>query len=80
MSGDLLPNEARAIYQDLPYTDPNGKEFANYQAYIEKQTDGTQFKARAEGRVLILSKAIRDVEKEAVIMKMLHVRLNLITL
>ena len=65
-SGDLLPNEARAIYQDIPYTDANGKEYANYQAYIDKQTDGTQFKARAEGRVLRLSKAIRDVEKQAV--------------
>ncbi|MAL42610.1 hypothetical protein, partial [Hyphomonas sp.] len=65
-SGDLLPNEARAIYQDIPYTDANGKEYANYQAYIDKQTDGTEFKARAEGRVLRLSKAIRDVEKQAV--------------
>ena len=29
-SGDLLPNEARAVYQDIPYTDQNGKEYANY--------------------------------------------------
>ena len=65
-SGDILPNEARAIYQDIPYVDQNGKQYDNYQSYIDKQTDGTAFKARAEGRVLRLSKAIRDVETEAV--------------
>ena len=65
-SGDILPNEARAIYQDIPYVDQNGKQYDNYQSYIDQQTDGTAFKARAEGRVLRLSKAIRDVETEAV--------------
>lgn len=65
-SGDILPNEARAIYQDLPYTDPNGKLYDNYQAYIDKQTEGTSFKARAQGRVQRLSNAITGVEKAAV--------------
>ena len=65
-NGDILPNEARSIYQDIPYTDVNGKEYANYQAYIDSQPDGTAFKARAQGRVQRLSKAIRDVEKLAV--------------
>lgn len=65
-SGDILPNEARSLYQDIPYTDANGKEYANYQAYIDTQPDGTAFKARAQGRVQRLSKAIRDVEKQAV--------------
>ena len=65
-SSDILPNEARAIYQDLPYTDPNGKLYDNYQAYIDKQTEGTSFKARAQGRVQRLSNAITDVETQAV--------------
>ena len=65
-NGDILPNEARSIYQDIPYTDANGKEYANYQAYIDSQPDNTAFKARAQGRVQRLSKAIRDVEKLAV--------------
>ena len=65
-SGDLLPNEGRSIYQDIPYVDANGKEFRNYQAFIDAQPDGTAFKARAESRVQRLSKAIRDVEKLAV--------------
>ena len=65
-SGDILPNEARAIYQDLPYTDPNGKQYDNYQAYVDKQKDGTGFKARAQGRVQRLSNAITEVETLAV--------------
>jgi len=65
-SGDILPNEARAIYQDLPYTDPNGKLYDNYQAYIGKQTEGTSFRARAQGRVQRLSNAVQEVEKLAV--------------
>ena len=64
--GSILPNEARSLYQDIPYTDQNGKEYDNYQAYIDQLTDGTGFKARAQARVQRLSKAIRDVEKEAV--------------
>jgi len=65
-SGDLLPNEARALYQDLPYTDPNGKEYKNYQEYVNKQREGTGFKARAQGRIQRLSNAITEVEKLAV--------------
>ena len=65
-SGDILPNEARAVYQDLPYTDPNGKQYDNYQAYVDKQKDGTGFKARAQGRVQRLANAITGVEKAAV--------------
>ncbi len=65
-SGDILPNEARAIYQDLPYTDPNGKLYDNYKAYIGKQTEGTSFRARAQGRVQRLSNAVQEVEKLAV--------------
>ena len=65
-SGDILPNEARAVYQDLPYTDPNGKQYDNYQAYVDKQKDGTGFKARAQGRVQRLSNAITEVETLAV--------------
>ena len=65
-SGDILPNEARAIYQDLPYTDPNGKKYKNYEEYVNKQTEGTGFKARALGRIRRLSNAITGVEKLAV--------------
>ena len=65
-SGDLFPNEAREIYQRLPYFDQNGKEYENYETYIESLTEGTAFKARAQGRVSRLSKALQDVEKKAV--------------
>ena len=65
-SGDILPNEARALYQDLPYTDPNGKEYKNYQEYVNKQREGTGFKARAQSRIQRLSNAITSVEKLAV--------------
>ena len=63
--GDIFPNEAREIYSNLPY-ERDGKVYDNYQAYVDKQTDGTGFKARAVGRVSRLSKAIQDVEKTAV--------------
>ena len=64
--GDILPNEAREIYQNLTYVDQNGKEYDNYQAYIGSLTEGTGFQARAQGRVQRLSNAILDVEKKAV--------------
>ena len=60
--GDIFPNEAREIYSNLPY-ERDGKVYDNYQAYVDKQTDGTGFKARAQGRVSRLSKALQDVEK-----------------
>ena len=64
-SNDLFPNEAREIYLNLPY-ERDGKVYDNYQEYVEKQTDGTGFKARSEGRIQRLSKAIQDIEKIAV--------------
>ena len=64
--GELLPMEAREIYQNLEYYDQNGNKFDNYEAYLEKQTEGTAFAARVQGRINRLSKIITDVEKEAV--------------
>ena len=58
--------EAREMYQNLVYFDQNGKEYANYETYLEQQTDGTAFAARVQGRINRLSKIITDVEKEAV--------------
>ena len=58
--------EAREIYQNLVYFDQNGKEYANYETYLEQQTEGTAFAARVQGRINRLSKIITDVEKEAV--------------
>ena len=65
-SGEILPNEAREMYQNLVYYDQNGKEYENYEAYLEKQTDGTAFAARVQGRINRLSKIITDLEREAV--------------
>ena len=64
--GEILPMEAREMYQNLVYFDQNGKEYANYETYLEQQTDGTAFAARVQGRINRLSKIITDVEKEAV--------------
>jgi len=64
--GEILPMEAREIYQNLVYFDQNGKEYANYETYLEQQTEGTAFAARVQGRINRLSKIITDVEKEAV--------------
>jgi hypothetical protein len=64
--GEILPMEAREIYQNLEYYDQNGKEYANYETYLEQQTDGTAFAARVQGRINRLSKIITNVEKEAV--------------
>jgi hypothetical protein len=64
--GELLPMEAREMYQNLVYFDQNGKEYANYETYLEQQTEGTAFAARVQGRINRLSKIITDVEKEAV--------------
>ena len=64
--GDILPMEAREMYQNLVYFDQNGKEYANYETYLEQQTDGTAFAARVQGRINRLSKIITDVEKDAV--------------
>jgi len=64
--GEILPMEAREMYQNLVYFDQNGKEYANYEAYLEQQTDGTPFAARVQGRINRLSKIITDVEKDAV--------------
>ena len=64
--GEILPMEAREIYQNLEYYDQNGNKFDNYEAYLEKQTEGTAFAARVQGRINRLSKIITDVEKEAV--------------
>ena len=58
--------EAREIYQNLEYYDQNGKKYDNYEAYLEQQTDGTAFAARVQGRINRLSKAITEVEKDAV--------------
>ncbi len=65
-SGDILPMEAREMYQNLEYYDQNGNKYDNYEAYLEKQTDGTAFAARVQGRINRLSNIITDVEKEAV--------------
>ena len=64
--GDILPMEAREMYQNLVYFDQNGKEYANYETYLEQQTDGTAFAARVQGRINRLSKIITQVEKDAV--------------
>ena len=64
-SGDILPMEAREMYQNLEYYDQNGNKYDNYEAYLEQQTDGTAFAARVQGRINRLSKIITDVEKEA---------------
>ena len=64
--GEILPMEAREMYQNLVYFDQNGKEYANYETYLEQQTEGTAFAARVQGRINRLSKIITDVEKEAV--------------
>ena len=64
--GEILPMEAREIYQNLEYYDQNGKKYDNYEAYLEQQTDGTAFAARVQGRINRLSKAITEVEKDAV--------------
>jgi hypothetical protein len=64
--GELLPMEAREMYQNLEYYDQNGNKHDNYEAYLEKQTEGTAFAARVQGRINRLSKIITDVEKEAV--------------
>ena len=64
--GEILPMEAREMYQNLVYFDQNGKEYANYETYLEQQTDGTAFAARVQGRINRLSKIITDIEKEAV--------------
>jgi len=64
--GDILPMEAREMYQNLEYYDQNGKKYDNYEAYLEQQTDGTAFAARVQGRINRLSKIITDVEKDAV--------------
>ncbi len=65
-SGDILPMEAREMYQNLEYYDQNGNKYDNYEAYLEKQTDGTAFAARVQGRINRLSNIITDVEKDAV--------------
>ena len=62
--GEILPMEAREIYQNLEYYDQNGKKYDNYEAYLEQQTDGTAFAARVQGRINRLSKAITEVEKD----------------
>lgn len=64
--GEILPMEAREIYQNLVYFDQNGKEYANYETYLEQQTEGTAFAARVQGRINRLSKIITQVEKDAV--------------
>ena len=64
--GEILPMEAREMYQNLEYYDQNGKKYDNYEAYLEQQTDGTAFAARVQGRINRLSKIITDVEKDAV--------------
>jgi hypothetical protein len=64
--GEILPMEAREIYQNLEYYDQNGNKYDNYEAYLETQTEGTAFAARVQGRINRLSKIISDVEKEAV--------------
>lgn len=64
--GEILPMEAREIYQNLVYYDQNGDKHDNYEAYLEKQTEGTAFAARVQGRINRLSKIITEVEKEAV--------------
>ena len=64
--GEILPMEAREIYQNLVYFDQNGKEYENYETYLEQQTEGTPFAARVQGRINRLSKIITEVEKEAV--------------
>tara|TARA_B100000378_G_scaffold277564_1_gene278208 strand:+ start:787 stop:3558 length:2772 start_codon:yes stop_codon:yes gene_type:complete len=64
--GEILPMEAREIYQNLEYYDQNGNKYDNYEAYLETQTEGTAFAARVQGRINRLSKIITDVEKEAV--------------
>ncbi len=65
-SGDILPMEAREMYQNLEYYDQNGNKYDNYEAYLEQQTDGTAFAARVQGRINRLSNIITDVEKDAV--------------
>ena len=64
--GEILPMEAREIYQNLEYYDQNGNKYDNYEAYLEQQTEGTAFAARVQGRINRLSKIITDVEKDAV--------------
>ena len=55
--------EAREIYQNLEYYDQNGNKYDNYEAYLEKQTEGTAFAARVQGRINRLSKIITDIER-----------------
>ena len=64
--GEILPMEAREIYQNLEYYDQNGNKYDNYETYLEQQTEGTAFAARVQGRINRLSKAITEVEKDAV--------------
>tara|TARA_A100001391_G_scaffold93569_1_gene62068 strand:+ start:707 stop:3454 length:2748 start_codon:yes stop_codon:yes gene_type:complete len=64
--GEILPHEAREIYQNLEYyaANENYKKYDSLQAFVNAQKDQTTpFVARQRSNIQELSKKINDIEK-----------------